>query len=168
MIFAEKQKMIQRIQSVYLLLVAVSGILMFFFPLVSLVPSATSAAPTVYHLSALKVELLDAGSVSVYVRYWPSLVVNVLVIAFSVFTLLQFRKRPFQIKCANFLLLLIVCELVLLAFNVERLKSSVAPDHITSYNVFSVIPVIQVMLARFAVSAIRKDEALVRSADRLR
>lgn len=168
MIFAQTAFMIQRIQSIYLLAVAISGILMYFFPLVSLVPSAASASPVIYHLSALQVEILDGGQTSVYVRYWPSLILNAFIVAFSVYTILQFRKRPFQVKCANVLLLLIIAELALMAFDVERLKSSAAPDHMTAYNIFTAIPIIQVILARMAVSGIKKDEALVRSADRLR
>jgi len=168
MIFAQTEIMIQRIQSVYLLAVAVAGILMYFFPLVSLVPSSVSSSPVIYHMSVLQVEMLSGGQTSVYIRYWPSLILNAFIIAFSVYVILQYKKRPFQIKCANILMLLLIAELAILAFDVERLKSSAAPDHMTTYNVFTAIPIIQVILARLALSGIKKDEALVRSADRLR
>ena len=160
--------MIQRIQTVYLLVVAVIGVLLYCFPLVSLVPSQQGALPVIYHLSALQVESLVNGTSQLYVRYWPTLVLNALIIAFSVYTVLQYKERPFQIKCANGLMLMMLVLLVLFALDVERLRSGAASTHMIAYNVYSALPVIQIILVRMAVGAIKKDEALVRSADRLR
>ena len=160
--------MIQRIQSVYLLLVAVIGVLLYGFPLVSLVPSQAGSSPAIYHLSALQVESLVNGTSVLYVRYWPTLILNALIIAFSVFTILQYKKRSFQLKCANGLMLMILVLLVLLALDIERLRSGAAASHMITFNVYTALPVIQVILVRMAAGGIKKDEALVRSADRLR
>lgn len=168
LIFAERYPMIQRIQSVYLLLVAVIGVLLYCFPLVSLVPSQAGALPVIYHISALQVESLVNGTSDLYVRYWPTLVLNALIIAFSFYTILQYKKRPLQIKCANGLMLMILVLLVLFALDVDRLRSGAASTHMIAYNLYSALPVIQVVLVRMAVGGIKKDEALVRSADRLR
>ena len=160
--------MIQRIQSVYLLLVAVTGILLYGFPIVSLVPSQAGTSPAIYHISALQVESLINGTSQLYVRYWPTLILNALIIAFAFFTILQYKKRSLQVKCANCLMLMILVLLVLLALDIERLRSGAASSHMIAYNIYSALPVIQLILVRMAVGGIKKDEALVRSADRLR
>lgn len=160
--------MIQRIQSVYLLFVAVIGILLYGFPVVSLVPSQAGASPAIYHISALQVESLVNGTSVLYVRYWPTLILNAIIIAFTIFTILQYKKRSFQIKCANGLMLMVLVLLVLFALDIERLRSGAAASHMIAYNVYTALPVIQVILVRMAIGGIRKDEALIRSADRLR
>lgn len=160
--------MIQRIQTVYLLLVALSGVLMFFFHLVSLVPLQPSVETAVYHLSMLRTEKLINGESSMVMREWPGVVMNVVVIAFSVLVILQFRNRKKQIRSSHFLLLLILINVVLMLIDVEKLRGLLGNGYMLTYNVYSLLPVIQLLFSRLATTAIKRDEALVRSADRLR
>ena len=160
--------MIQRLQTVYLALVAIIGMCMYFFPLVSLVPSAAGSLPTIYHISALQVTMLENGTESMLVRYWPTLILTAVIIAFSVVTILQYKKRLQQIKFTHLLMILLIAQVLLLAFDVEQLRGVAGEGYMISYNVFTILPVLQIVFCRLATAGIKKDEALVRSADRLR
>lgn len=160
--------MIQRIQTIYLALVALAGILMYFFPFVSLVPETANADTVIYHVSALQVELLNNGVSSVFMRYWPMVILNTLIVAFSVYVILMYKTRSKQIKLSHLLLILILAQLTLVVYDVSSLKHVAGEGYMISYNVFSLLPLLQIVCTRLAAAAIRKDEALVRSADRLR
>lgn len=160
--------MIQRIQSVYLLLVALAGIFMFIYPFVSLVPNTPDAAPSIYYMSSLKIEVLLNGTSSVFMRLWPMVVLNTVIIAFALFTLIQFKNRKVQITYTYFLLFLLIGELALIVYDVNSLNNAVGAGHSISFTVFTLLPILQILFTRLATSAIKKDEALVRSADRLR
>ncbi len=160
--------MIQRIQSVYLLLVAIAGIFMFIYPFVSLVPNAPSADPSIYYMSSLKIEVLLNGTSSVFMRLWPMVILNTVIVAFAFFTMIQFKNRKVQISYTYFLLFLLVGEIALIAYDVNSLNNAVGAGHSISFTVFTLLPILQIVFTRLATSSIKKDEALVRSADRLR
>lgn len=160
--------MIQRIQSVYLLLVALSGIFMFIYPFVSLVPNTPDADPAIYYMSSLKIEVLLNGTASVFMRLWPMVILNTVIIAFALFTLVQFKNRKSQIAYTYFLFFLLMGEIILIIYDMNSLNNAVGAGHSISFTVFSILPVLQIVFTRLATTAIKKDEALVRSADRLR
>lgn len=160
--------MIQRIQSVYLLLVALAGIFMFMYPFVSLVPNTPNADPSIYYMSSLKIEVLLNGTSSVFMRLWPMVILNTVVIAFAIFTLIQFKNRKAQISYTYFLLFLLIGEIALIVYDVNSLNNAVGAGHSISFTVFTLLPILQIVFTRLATSGIKKDEALVRSADRLR
>ena len=59
-------------------------------------------------------------------------------------------------------------EIGLIIFDVNTLNNAVGAGHSISYTVFTLFPILQLVFTRLATSAIKSDEALVRSADRLR
>lgn len=160
--------MIQRIQTIYLALIAICGLLMYFFPLVSIVPENAAAEPVIYHLSALTVNVLNNGISSVLMRPWPVVILNAIVIAFSVYTILQYRNRKNQLRFTLLILLLIMAEIVFMVLDVQRLSKVAGTEHMMTFGIYSVLPLLQLLFSRLATGAIKKDEALVRSADRLR
>lgn len=160
--------MIQRIQSVYLLLVSIAGALMFIYPFVSLVPDSTGADPAIYFVSSLNIEVLLNGKSAVFMRLWPMVILNMIIITFALFALLQYKKRKTQIIYSHILLFLILGQIALIAFDVNTLNTAVGAGHSISFTVFTLLPLLQILFTRLATSAIKGDEALVRSADRLR
>jgi hypothetical protein len=112
--------------------------------------------------------MLDNGTESMLVRYWPTLILTAVIIAFSVVTILQYKKRLQQIKFTHLLMILLIAQVLLLAFDVEQLRGVAGEGYMISYNVFTILPVLQIVFCRLATAGIKKDEALVRSADRLR
>lgn len=160
--------MIQRIQSVYLLLVALAGIFMFMYPFVSLVPNTPDADPSIYYISSLKIEVLLNGTSSIFMRLWPMVILNTVIIAFALFTLIQFKNRKAQITYTYFLFFLLIGEIALIVYDMNSLNTAVGAGHSISFTVFTLLPILQIVFTRLATSAIKRDEALVRSADRLR
>lgn len=160
--------MIQRIQSVYLGLIALISVSLFFLPVVSLVPVSAGADQAIYHLSYMKAEMWLGGAVSVLVWFWPLVLLNILVALLTVWILLQYRKRRLQLRLSQLLFLLLVVLLVVVVYEVDVIGKTAGAGHRTTFSVFAALPVLQLFLCRLAARAIKKDEALVRSADRLR
>lgn len=86
-------------------------------------------------------------------------------IAFS-----MFKKRQMQIKIAQFLLLLQVGFLVAIFFTVDNTITGLArfDNSIVEYGVGAYLALIPLVFIFLAMKGIKKDEALVRAADRIR
>lgn len=134
--------MIQRIQSIYLLLAAVSsGILIFFLPL--------------YMVEGTPRMILDDPTFTIMT------VLSTLVSLFSVF---RYRNRQQQVVSGriNIILNFVLFGLLLFMFFTLRENSEVM------FHAGTFMPILSVIFISLANRAILKDEALVRSADRLR
>ena len=139
--------MIQRIQSLYLFLAALSSAaLSFVLPLWRSEQGATYAYQ---HIPLLILFLLSAGL---------SLV--------SIFDFKN-RKRQFVTGRINLLMNLFLLAFILFTSVKGQGGMKEALSH-THYSTGAVIPLLVVVLVALANKAIRKDDELVRSADRLR
>jgi hypothetical protein len=153
--------MIQRIQSIYLLLVLVGSILLFFLPV-----SAFYTGDFTYKLNILGLELLSGTEQGVKVMTWPMLVANSLVIVFTIFGIASFKKRILQNKIVAFIFLFNAILVGLAYWISDALATTLkTPVH---YENTAVIPIVSVLLLVFAAKAIRKDEAKMRASNRLR
>ena len=158
--------MIQRKQTLFLLAVTIIGILMLFIPFQKLTESVTGSEDTI---PAIIVHYLclfpGCGHGIVTSNIYIPMILNFLVIILSTVTIFQFKKRNLQYKLANFLILLnvfIVGLFFLLPFVNAFLKLEV------SFAFGSFLPLIGAIFAFLAAHFIKKDEQLVRSADRIR
>lgn len=161
--------MIQRIQSLYLFAVIVLCIASLMSDIGRFVPveGARSFVATFSNFrlhTDLKVGL---GG------FWALGVLEILVILLSVFAILLYRVRMRQMRVIIFSSLLLVGYLCCYAFYVWLLQGAINESlmYEGSHFVFSlasVYPVICLILNALAIHGIRKDEALVRSLDRLR
>ena len=143
--------MIQRIQSIYLLLVAViSGGLIFAFPL--------------WDQADLKIFALDLFSgEDLLLKLVPVLFIFSTVLALIAIFLFKNRKAQFVVNRLTilinlFLLGLLLYYLLMLPGGIEISKKGIG--------VF--LPVVNVLLLVLANKAIQRDENLVKSVDRLR
>lgn len=149
--------MIQRIQSIYLLLSAIIMGVACSLPLVQFTLSPETSA-TLYAFSLQQ----DAESA----KLWS------LGIAFAITALLNFiiiflfSKRRLQIKCTHYACLLKVAILAVIAYYTYILNTTDVSSIKPAFGLIC-IPVAMV-LDWMAVKAIRKDEELVRSVDRIR
>lgn len=133
--------MIQRIQTIYLLLIVGLLISLFFFPVVSITGEAVSAN---WFLIA------DYG------------IASVLALA----TIFLYNNRPLQIKLGYVLFALLVIAYVLIGLDVWNPMSS--GDDSLRFNIPLVFPAIAMILDILAITAIRKDDKKVRDSNRLR
>ncbi len=165
-IFAQKLiTMIQRIQSLYLALCATVLVLAFFFPLLTYIDNSQ------IYLEVFISGLRDSSSPAV--EAGKSLLLGLQIVTagavlLSVLSIFLYKNRPAQLKLVRFLAGLILVDIALVFFQVGGMLSALTGIE-TDFN----HPAIYLMLAGlvFAVLAfrgIRKDEAMVRSADRLR
>lgn len=93
-------------------------------------------------------------------------IINGAVGLLSLVAILLFKNRNLQVRLANVNLLLICVLIGLLFFLADTMGSSL--NHRVSYQYGSYLPLIQLVFTFLAIRAIRKDDELVRSADRLR
>ena len=137
--------MLQRIQTVYLILAfLIAGILPFFFSLFTL-----SSGKAVYFMEN-KIYVVCFG----------------LSLTLSLLSILSYNKRQnqFVINRLNMILNLILLGL----FVVRSLNLSGETELVSEKGIGMFLPILIIVLLVFANKSIKKDEDLVKSADRLR
>jgi len=148
--------MIQRKQTLFLLAVAVVAIVMFFAPFITL--EAEGVKSLLCLLPGCNPEIL---STSVYAPFS----LNVLALILSIATIFLYKNRVLQYKLANLLALLnvfIIGLFFLLSYINEGVGGTI------SYSFGAFLPILSIICAFLAAHFIKKDEQLVRNADRIR
>ncbi len=139
--------MIQRIQTIYLLLAAACEGLLLYLPIYK---SQTIGIVTSY----------------VYLRdqLMPE-IVDVIIIIFCLVTIFFYKNRIQQIRNCLIIIAISVLLLVLVAATIYMNKKAL-PDG--NFQLSCFLPVISIICTFMAFRHIRKDEALVKSMDRMR
>jgi hypothetical protein len=152
--------MIQRVQSVWLFLAALTLFLLLILPVVT---TATSAGETWLQVGGIyeKVKNVTQKTVSYSALFGATILAGITCLA----AIFLFNNRSLQkriILLAIFLIVLLVAALVNYALNI--------PSGIVgaTFNIGAYLPVLSVIFCALAFRGIRKDEQLIRSADRLR
>lgn len=137
---------IQRIQSVYLLLVA---ILMAVYSFMNVVLVQSSVNPME------KLSLFDASTVS----FMLSLLVAVL----SAVTIFKYKKLNLQITLCSCNIILILGQLTVLVLEV------IAKNYISiEFFISNTMPVISIILLALSIAGIRRDKKILGTYDRIR
>jgi multidrug transporter EmrE-like cation transporter len=152
--------MIQRIQTVYLVLALV------LFGLTTFMPLAEVAE--VGNLFTFSTKgLVKAASGEVVYSGLPLLVLAILVLAVNLFVIFNFKKRIRQMRMSLFNIFLMLGFLGV-SFVFLRMSVRGMTEAVTAYKIFMVFPAISAIFNYLAIRAIGKDEALIRSIDRIR
>ena len=93
--------MIQRIQSIYLTLAAICGLILFLVPVFQLVPDITAIDNASYQMSLLSVNSIVNDVSSFQMRFYPLIILNLLAVITSLTTVFLFKKRKLQITQKN-------------------------------------------------------------------
>lgn len=158
--------MIQRIQSLFLLLAILANLGLLFLPFWQF-----GGADQVETLSALRIESTAAPAPMAFTEDPLHMGVFALVLAISAFLLLvifAYRNRPRQIRLGFIALILLLIEIVGLVFLSRMGPWSISAVGEGSPQPGLALPILGVILVWLAVRAIKKDEELVRSIDRIR
>lgn len=139
--------MIQRIQSIYLLLAAIASSTLFGLPFVT-----ATAQPE---------GLLQDGAFDIS-DHLGLMILTVLIAVVAVGTIFLYKNRVLQMNLGKLNIVLLVALLGFAAW----LYSSIQVD--TNFGAGLVVPIVVFVLTFLANRSIYKDERLVRSADRLR
>jgi hypothetical protein len=148
--------MIQRKQTLFLLAVFIIAIIMIFIPFQVLLTSGES-----WNIA------LIAGNSWIILNsnmYYPN-ILNLLIIVLSIFTIFKYKNRPLQYKLSNVIALLNIF-MVGLFFLLPYTHAN--PGESIKYAFGSFLPILSMGFAFLAAHFIKKDEQLVRSADRIR
>lgn len=166
--------MIQRIQTVYLALVLIFS----FIGLISTIGEWTVADKVVATFSNF-----TFSSYGAYAPFtstsgpWCLGILLLMVMFLSGLSILLFRKRMRQLRLTIFSTILLigyVATYALFAYyyhgNLEQLTPDAAAQLVPTFHIklMAIFPVLSIILNCLAIQGIRKDEALVRSLDRIR
>lgn len=160
--------MIQRIQSFYLLLVVVAGILLFFMPLATYLSELGVYRFYLYGIKDMVHDPFGETNPSLFSHWFgiPLSVVQGLIVLVGVITIFQYRKRLLQIRLNRLNIFLQVILVGGIFFFSNMIESKVLAT--ADYGIGNGLPLISIILLFLANNGIRKDEKLIRSADRLR
>jgi hypothetical protein len=141
--------MIQRIQSVWLLLAAACAATMFFFPVYG--------------------GLLQNGLPANYLASSSYLLFLLAIVsaALPLITIFLFRNRPLQMKLAFLNVLLGIGLMAMIYFKANEFAAANAFKS-SSYKAAAALPVLAIILSIMAYRGISADQKLVKSTDRLR
>lgn len=158
--------MIQRIQTLYLALAsALLGLLVVLAPVLITLHSAAGD----YQLRAFNIQLLVDGMGSVLMNAFPLAASLAFTIILCVYAIFQFANRKFQMKVvrlAQLAHLLVVGMVVFYLDQMESLAGAAATGR--SVSLWLAVPAAALVCTFLAFRAIKADDELVRSADRLR
>jgi len=156
--------MIQRIQSVYLILVTVLMSFMIFLPLASL--GLLDGQSVIFYSYGVN-KYITQENAEMITRTLPILVLVCLTGLISFVNIFQFRQRVVQMRIClvNVVLLAILLLVILLYYHM--VKSSL-PVGDYAMKLPGIFPVVGIVLTFLAYRNIHEDEILVQSYDRLR
>ena len=152
--------MIQRIQSLYLLLAAAFMSLTLFMPIATFVVDGQT-----YELTAFS---LTCGEIS-QSTIWLGIILAIAT-ALPLITIFLFKKRTLQIRLCAVEVVLLIGSLVLVALYywlTSRLFEGLVIDH-RQFGWAAPMPIVALVLSYLASRALFKDEVLVRSLARIR
>ncbi|MFZ4413231.1 MAG: DUF4293 domain-containing protein [Bacteroidales bacterium] len=164
--------MLQRIQTVYLMLAFIASALLFtklpiavfqfpdlgeiYFSIVSKYRNPSFFQDELTHISTL-----------------PLILINGALAILTLIAVFLYRNRPLQYRITMFAFLINVILIIVLFFTADSMQNKLnsLQNQLViqaQYKLGAILPLISLVLLIFASKAIRKDEKLVKAADRLR
>ena len=155
--------MIQRIQTLYLLVIVILSAFVILSPVADLINGVDKL---VYLLDIKGISLVQPTGNTVESRIWAFTLVSLIIPVLALITIFSFKNRLKQIRVTVINMIFMLSFYVFLALYLwpacERLH---ADWHL---RIIAVFPLINLILSYLAIGAIGKDEKLVKSLDRLR
>lgn len=158
--------MIQRIQSVYLLLVAVLTGLTTFFDLALF----KLEEEILYTYSIYAIVPQNGDEIIIPGNWIPQIILLTAAFLLSIFILFKFKNRKLQLKLGSINYLLLATFIITTYFSVMNISKIIdlAEGFKTVYYIGFYLPIAAITFQFLANRAIKKDEELVRSVERLR
>jgi drug/metabolite transporter (DMT)-like permease len=145
--------MIQRKQSLWLFLAALLNAGVFYFDLYT------------YHTI---VNAVDTSGKLRVADHYPSVLIALVITLLPLVTIFMFRYRTRQIRMSLVSILGILVFIAIMYWRVRDLNNMAPPPVNCSYWIGAILPVAALVFLILAIIGIRRDEQLVKSADRLR
>lgn len=155
--------MLQRIQTIYLLLIVLFSGFTIFSPLAELLNTTESLS---YIVNLKGIYLVQIAGNMYQSSVWSLSMVTILIPMLSLITIFSYKNRVKQIRLSVVnMLLMIVFYVLLFLYLWLASKNLNAEWHL---HTVCILPLINIILNYLAIGAIGKDEALVKSMDRIR
>lgn len=154
--------MIQRIQTVYLLIAELLIGLLFFVPFADI----AGKDGNIYRFDIKGISLDGALKPDIIYSSIPLILLCALNVVLIVITIYQFKNRIRQMKIARFSIFILLGFGGLIYYYIWSGAKILSGTFV--FHIYLVIPVIAAVLIYLAIRAIAKDELLVRSIDRIR
>jgi peptidoglycan/LPS O-acetylase OafA/YrhL len=145
--------MIQRIQSIWLLLAALTNAGLFYFCLYS-GHVMENGADTVKYLRVSD--------------HYPSLLIALVTVLLPLVTIFMFKNRKRQRSMIFVSILVCLSFISMTLIRVNKFTRQVPAPTDTTYRVAAILPALAIIFLILAIRGISKDEKLVKSLDRLR
>lgn len=155
--------MIQRIQSVYLLITALLSVLFLNGPILSFSDDANTTYSV--RLAALQ-KVGPAGGSEIIASLITPVIVILLIIITSLVGIFLFRNRKLQMKFAAALICLSVLLILVIIWYMYEISTEF--NAALNFRLNLILPLLMLISSVLAFIGIRKDEKLVRSYERLR
>lgn len=152
--------MIQRIQSIYLLVASILLATLFAYPLAELLSS--DGQLFIYNFNGISIE----NEEGLYLLTVPPIILLSILVGISFISIFLYKKRVVQMRLNSFNIILMLGYLGLNYYYIQNFSKQL--DGVVSYQIAAVFPFIAAILTYLAIRAIGKDEALIRSMDRIR
>ena len=156
--------MIQRIQTLYLFIATIAIALTFIFPI-----AGYYGELHIYQLNAFEMKNMVPGEPSIFSSAfaYPISIFVVAIALICLFIILMFKNRKRQISLTKIAVLLNIILIIALFFVYSRMiQAEIAVEE--SFKTGAFLPLISLVFMLLAIRSIKKDDELIRSADRLR
>ncbi len=150
--------MLQRIQTVYLLITGIALSLLFFFPFIEFV-----AGDSIYSL--IYRGLYSVDNKLVFATF-PLAILSAITVITTFINSFLFKNRKLQMRLCIINTFLMIGLIVLISYYTYIALSEITA--VAHYSFPLIIPIIGIILTLMARRGIKKDEKLVRSLDRIR
>ena len=153
--------MIQRIQSIFLLLTTILMGATFVIPSLEITSEGLK-------FSSILFNSLGIFDSSISYHAWGATVFCALSAIVAFLNIFLYKNRKLQIKLGLFTALLIAIYYVTAAFYINAFLDKITPGYSLNIQLGIIFPVLALIFDLLAVSRIKKDEKLVKSLDRIR
>ncbi len=158
--------MIQRMQTLFILLVVIASIAIFFFPLAGIYSEQYT-----YKFFIYEMRNMVPGEASIFSKWTvvPLVILDILVGVLSIITIFYYKNRLMQLRLVRMSIFFTIILVVLIFFvyaNLIERNMFVSPDYLGEAGIY--FPLICLIFLILANRLIARDERLVRSIDRLR
>lgn len=157
--------MIQRIQTIFLAIVVLLGVVASFLSLLEF-----NGGEATYVMNLYKTTI-GTGNTEVLTKNMGVGVLQGVIQLLAIVIIFLFKKRQLQIKLGKLTILLISLQIAAIVLYSDVVREAIGPnpeDVVVSFKFGAIIPVLSLVFTYLAVHFIKKDDKMVRAADRLR
>ena len=152
--------MIQRIQSIYLLVATILLGSIFIYPFAELLSS--DGQLFIFNFNGLSID----NEESLYLLTVPTIILLGVTVLISFVSIFLYKKRIIQMRINSFNIILMIGYVGLNYYYIQNFSKQL--DGVVSYQIIAVFPFVAAVLTYLAIRSIGKDEVLIRSMDRIR